>query len=77
MGGVLTRFENGKYASSLAHVSDNDLFMAPKMRTVWANLYAIHDTHGKVHFHSSQEEADDAASHERVGGRAWPIEIEA
>ncbi len=57
-------------------MSTLDLFMAPRKRTVWANLYAIHDTHGKVHFHPSQEEADDAASHTRVGGRAWPLEIE-
>ena len=76
-GVVLTKFENGKYASSPAHVSDNDLFMAPKTRTVWLNLYDIHPSHGSGYFYPSQEEADEVASPKRIGDRAWPIEIEA
>ena len=66
--------EQGKRHSG--GISTLDLFMAPKKRTVWLNLYDIHPSHGSGYFYPSQEEADDAASHERVGGRAWPLEIE-
>lgn len=71
-GGVLTRFENGKYASSQAHVSDNDLFMAPPKRTVWVNFYG----YGEVRRYDTEHNADVCADGGRLGGRAWPIEIE-
>lgn len=76
-GVVLSIFENGKYASSPSDVSDKDLFMAPKTRTVWLNLYNIHPSRGRGYFYPSQEEADEGASPKRIGDRAWPIEIEA
>lgn len=53
-----------------------DLFMAPKTRTVWLNLYDIHPSHGSGYFYPSQEEADEGALPKRIGDRAWPLEIE-
>ena len=40
-GVVRMSWEDGKYLGrgNPAHVSDNDLFMAPVKRTVWINLY--------------------------------------
>ena len=71
-GGVYTKFESGKYAASPAHVSDNDLFMAPVKRTVWVNLYEYRT----AIWHDTEKEADDGTRGNRHGGRAWPIEIE-
>ena len=71
-GTVHTKFESGKYASSPAHVSDNDLFMAPIKRTVWVNLYKHH----VAIWHDTEKAADDGTRGNRHGGRAWPIEIE-
>ena len=34
-GGVHLKFESGRYSNSPAHVSHNELFMAPVKRTVW------------------------------------------
>ena len=71
-GGVYTKFESGGYSKNPAHVSSYDLFMAPVKRTVWVNLYggcaAI--------WHDTEERADDGTHGNRLGGRAWPIEIE-
>ena len=71
-GGVYTKFESGGYSNSPAHVSPNDLFMAPVKRTVWANVYGS----GKAVWYETEEGADDGALDKRLGGRAWPIEIE-
>ena len=71
-GIVLTKFESGKYASSPAHVSDNDLFMAPVKRTVWANVYG----YGGASCYNTEKDADHGALSNRLGNRAWPIEIE-
>jgi len=53
----------------------SDLFMAPKKRTVWVNLYSD----GEAFYHYTQEEADDldsGAKEDRIGGKAYPVEIE-
>ena len=71
-GGVYTKFESGKYAASPAHVSDNDLFMAPVKRTVWVNVYG----YGGATWYDIEKAADDGALSGRLGGRAWPTEIE-
>lgn len=71
-GGVYTKFESGKYAGSPAHVSANDLFMAPVKRTVWVNVYG----YGEATWFNAKEIADGSALSDRLGGRAWPIEIE-
>ena len=51
--------------------SAHDLFMKPKKRTVWVNLYLD----GSYFKHETQELADRAAWPCRVG-KAFPIEIE-
>ena len=68
---VYGTFEDGRRRVSGAE-SKFDLFMAPSKRTVWVNLYGgcaamWHDTEGR---------ADVAAGADRLGNRAWPIEIE-
>jgi hypothetical protein len=68
---IFTHFENGReYPSD----TDRDLFMAPKKRTVWVNLYE----NGLANFHGTEEYADQSASkhHDRIGKRAYPVEIE-
>ena len=72
-GGVYTKFESGGYSKSPAHVSPNDLFMAPVKRTVWANVYG----YGGATWYNTEKEANDGALSARLGDRAWPIEIEA
>lgn len=54
-------------------VRDVDLFMAPKKRTIWINAYWSGAT---VFSFATKEAADKAATKDRVGGRAWPLEIE-
>lgn len=71
-GGVYTKFESGEYSKSPAYVSPNDLFMAPVKRTVWANVYG----YGGATWYNTEKDADDGALNARLGGRAWPIEIE-
>ena len=71
-GIVYRHFEGGRCMLNPGDESPYDLFMAPVKRTVWVNLYerrtAIwHDTEGG---------ADEWARDSRLGGRAWPIEIE-
>lgn len=56
-------------------VREGVIFMAPERRTVWVNLL----TWGGAYSYPSQKAADTACiqlDHERVGGRAWPLEIE-
>ena len=54
-----------------------DLFMAPRNRTVWVNLYAhLSGVNNFGYFYRSEDDADEAASPGRIGGKAWPLEIE-
>lgn len=48
-----------------------DLFMAPKTSTAWVNIY----WGGYAHWSESEALADEAAGSDRLGGRAWPVEI--
>lgn len=55
--------------------SPENIFMAPKKRTVWVNLYFD----GEAFYHYTKEEADDldsGASASRLSGKAYPVEIE-
>lgn len=59
----------------VAVVREDVVFMAPQRRTVWMNLFMW----GEAYHYPSQEEADTAAGwthNKRIGGRAWPLEIE-
>jgi hypothetical protein len=62
--------------------SYSDLFMAPKKRTVWVNVWEddrrdVNDTFGRVY--SSEKLANLVSSgmdEPRIGGKAWPLEID-
>lgn len=89
---VLARAEDETYPYSFAEngafvlgtESIRDLFMAPKKRTVWVNLYVeswpdYESTAGRGQpavWHATEVEADRAAASSRIGDRAFPIEIE-
>jgi hypothetical protein len=62
--------EHGLYC--LSGPSSTDLFMAPKKRTVWVNLYGD----GLCYRYDSKAEADEASASNRIGNRAYPVEIE-
>jgi hypothetical protein len=74
---IFTHFENGReYPSD----TDRDLFMAPKRRIVWVNLYGSSSI---ARYFSTEYEADqypswtDCISNiNRIGNRAWPLEIQ-
>ena len=55
---------------------NDDLFMAPRKRTVWLNIYD--DPFDDACMHPTQEAADASqrVNGTRIGGRAWPLEIE-
>ena len=55
--------------------SHHNLTMAPKRRTVWLNLYP---RRGSIaYYYDSEEEADGFANDRiRIGGKAYPVEIE-
>lgn len=68
---VVVCYENGS-RNSYGNASFSDLFMAPKKRTMWVNLYSK----PWANYYSTQHEADAVATPDRIGGRAWPVEIE-
>jgi hypothetical protein len=55
-------------------IATKDLFMAPRKRTVWVNLYS--DNTRPAWHYESQEKADRNIGPGRIGDRAYPIEIE-
>lgn len=67
-GMPLCNWEDGKYEASDEHGAD--LFMAPKRRTVWVNLY------DGPWLHETESAADAEANTGRLGNKAHPIEIE-
>jgi hypothetical protein len=69
---VTVQFENGRHWADVE--SNADIFMAPKKRTVWLNLYPT--AGNTAHFHDTQKGADAFADSSRIGGKAWPLEIE-
>jgi hypothetical protein len=69
-GQLASWLENGCYYSSGEW--PYDLFMAPKKRTVWVNLYGD----GLCYRYDSKAEADEASASNRIGNRAYPVEIE-
>lgn len=70
-GDIRVNMENGTI--SVNAQSTNDLFMATKKRTIYLNLYRDGTT--AVHT-SSLEDANRYAFPGRIGGKAWPLEIE-
>jgi hypothetical protein len=68
---VLAYSEKGIY-SIWGDIGPISLRMAPEKKTFWVNFYAEND----AYYYDSQEEADLAASHVRLGGKAYPVEVE-
>lgn len=64
--------ENGRYRGNVTE-SEMDLFMVPTKRTVWINLYG---RQLDSVCHPTKEDADKDASSHRIGGKAYPLEIE-
>jgi len=65
---ALSCTEDGRHYTNSQ--SGYDLFMAPKKRTLWVNLYQVFYT---------EDDADDAhatSNSHRIGGKAYPVEIE-
>lgn len=54
--------------------SSNDLFMVPKERVVWVNLYGDGEG-GEAYHYTSQKDADEGGMSTRLGNRAYPITI--
>lgn len=52
-------------------LDSRDIFMAPKKRTVWVNLHS----YATAQYYSCKESADNWAG-DRIGNKAWPLEIE-
>ena len=75
-GVIQTLYENGIFYSPTRE-DFRDIFMAPKKRTVWVNLYKeAYNPINSAFWYSSEKMADMATSDQRIGGRAWPLEIE-
>lgn len=55
---------------------EKELFMAPKKRTVWVNLYEV--SRSLQYQFTTKKEADeyDRRGVNRIGGKAYPVEIE-
>lgn len=49
-----------------------DLFMAPRKRTVWINFYPD----GDARYYESEDKAARYVNPLRIGGKAYPVEIE-
>ena len=71
-GTVRTLREDGCIDGVVAYPTD--LFMAPKKRTVWVNVYPPHLPFS--HHYETLVLANDNAMIGRIGGKAYPIEIE-
>ena len=55
--------------------SRNDLFMAPRKLTVWVNVYPP-GTNCFAWAYETEAIANNYAGRNRIGNRAWPLEIE-
>ena len=53
--------------------SPMDIFMAPKKRIVWVNFY---ENHQCVYFNLQSEANTMSQGVKRLGGKAYPVEIE-
>ena len=65
---VVSLHVNGRYSANAAVA--RDIFMATKKRTVWVNLYHVFYTE------EDADAADTFSNDHRIGGKAYPVEIE-
>ena len=74
-GNLTRRFPGGYYTTNSTHIKD--LYMAPKKRTVWVNLYPSKAGVYEAYGHPDKNSADDfMGGSNRIGGKAYPVEIE-
>lgn len=74
-----TACEDGMYFRSYGEHYLDLVGMAPVKRTLWINLGRTHKAQrvpSSAYTYGSKEAADEYALSDRVGGRAWPLEIE-
>ena len=75
-GGVINVYDDqGRYYGDEVHVSAKDLFMATRKRTVWVNVYSP-GTNCFGGAYETEAIANNYAGRQRIGNRAWPLEIE-
>jgi len=80
---VSNRIVYGYEGKRIAHtdfmIANTCIFMAPKKRTVWVNLYlpASGCVVGKANHYESERDADFGTGRfSRIGNKAYPVEIE-
>jgi hypothetical protein len=58
--------------------SDVDLFMMPEKRTVWVNFYTHTGScgEGDCDYWETEKEANKGSAPSRIGGKAYPVEID-
>lgn len=63
-----------EYDAWIESRQQNEVFMAPKKRTFWVNLLIS----GKAFHYDTEESANRmiGSSDQRIGGKAYPVEIE-
>ncbi|MNK14329.1 hypothetical protein D3C87_324400 [compost metagenome] len=70
-------YEDGKFAQN---PTSSDLFMAPKKKIVWVNLYVEsfrpRESISCGYAYETEMLANANSEHTRIGGKAWPMEIE-
>lgn len=78
-GTMVTWDKQGRYFDERQE-SEYDLFMATKKRTVWANIYPTPAPYtqlfGNASIFDTEEAADEAGAANRLGNKAFPVEIE-
>lgn len=75
-GGVINTYDDqGRYYGDEGSVSERDLLMAPRKRTVWVNVYPP-GTNCFGGAYETEAIANNYAGRNRIGNRAWPLEIE-
>ena len=67
--------ETGSYYGG-GDESKHDLFMAPRKLTVWVNVYPPDTNCHAAWAYETEAIANNYAGRNRIGNRAWPLEIE-
>ncbi len=73
--GLISTYAASGHVYSEKNPYDVDLFMAPRKRTVWVNVYPP-GTNCFGGAYETEAIANNYAGRNRIGNRAWPLEIE-
>lgn len=75
VGNVVTRHGNGRVNSEEECMGD--IGLPPEKKTVWVNVYGNESWSLISSVYESEQAADEAVGNsDRIGGKAWPLEIE-